>query len=903
MNELQNIIKFYRDCYQTDLKGVRIRNFISKQCEKRFIPDINHFFFSRNAEIPVNTEWAKEVDKILYFNSKEKSLFAGSFFVKGKLQTLGRKTNAFVPLYIHELDLILEKEVFLISIKETFINPDFIEIVNNLNKESSLSYDELSSKIPENPFGFDNHILLQNFFETHLPKWNLKDLSHYKDHNFDFNKYYNRIKSSKKDALKIYACLMFGIFKKPIGSMGVLSELNILSNNSSYSKLLNQLFKIEKFNIENIQRRDIFLPTTLSEKQESTFFASDSYPITQIVGPPGTGKSYTISAIAIDAICNNKKVLILTRNVQASQVITNIIEKEFGLKKTIIKAFNQVYKRSLISKLNKAIKVDARKIETPKQLTNKISKLIRQINKTETDILSAGINEYKWGEFYAQNQDDFFSIFKDKWIQYRKYANDPIWKLNDKLKTLREEKARLVRKYIRVKLNYELRKIVRRKKVDFLKLINALKENNLTLRDKKINKLNYDLILSALPLWTSTTKEISKCLPLNKELFDLVIFDEASQCDIASAIPSLCRAKKMIVVGDPHQLRHVSFLSNKKQDELLQRNEVVLSIPNYRKDSLIDWTNKLLSNPDQTTLLNEHFRSKTDIIQFSNNKFYENQLRLIRSNPISDSSSSIEFIQVNGKRNKQGVNEIEIEEIISTVKTIIKKHGDSITSIIPKIGISSPYTAQVKSIKSALSDSIPYHLIKRHEILVGTPFHFQGEERDIMMISFCIDKDSHFGSINYLNRRDVFNVLITRARNRQIIFTSIQSSDLPSHSLLKEYLGSSDSILIENKKDLIYDDFFNEVNDFLDQSGINVIQQNTIVSGIPIDLVVLHNNKCYCIDLIGYPGEFEDQFSLEDLRILNRINTPVFFLPFSSWYLDYEKMKKNLLYFLGKNHR
>jgi len=120
---------------------------------------------------------------------------------------------------------------------------------------------------------------------------------------------------------------------------------------------------------------------------------------------------------------------------------------------------------------------------------------------------------------------------------------------------------------------------------------------NSILKIKKTSPVDFDLVLKAIPLWTSTTKEISKCLPLNSELFDLVIFDEASQCDLATAIPSIYRAKKLIVVGDPHQLRHISFLSTQKQSELRQNHEISRNIADYRKESLIDWSNLFLSNP------------------------------------------------------------------------------------------------------------------------------------------------------------------------------------------------------------------------------------------------------------------------------------------------------------------
>lgn len=902
LNKLKNILKFYRDCYQTDLKGVRIRNFISIQCEKRFIPDNNEFFHENYAGIPINTKWAKEIEQILFLNSKEKALFAGSVFIKGIQNTLGRSLSAIVPLYIHELDLTLINEVYFITVKETFFNPDFVELANSSDQGLNLTYDILSTKAPSNPFGFENYVLLQNFIKSHLKSWNNKDFANFQNPNFNFNKYFKEFSKTKAETLKIHSCLMFGVFKKPKGSLGVLNELNHLSKEPFNSKLLNQLFEIEEFEIQNLKRRDIFLPTTLSEKQESAFYASDAYPITQIIGPPGTGKSYTISALAIDAISNNKSVLIVTRNVQACRVITNIIENQFGLKGTIIKAYNQVYKRSLISKLSKAIKIDFTEIQSPNKLEKKISKIIEQIEQIENDILYIGNSEYKWGDYYSQNQENFFAKFKDKWFQYKKRTSKPIWELNKKLKVLRKEKTRLVKKYIKTKIDYDLNKLVRTRKEEFLKLNHALKENNLTLIDKKINRVNFDLVLKALPLWTSTTKEISKCLPLTNELFDIVIFDEASQCDLSTAIPSIFRAKQMIVVGDPHQLRHISFLSKKKQIELQNHNSVSSSVPDYRKDSLIDWTNSFLSNPDQTVYLDEHFRSKTDIIQFSNNKFYNNQLRLIRSNPISDSSSSIEIIYVDGLRNPQGVNNIEITNAINRVKTIVEKNKDTNVALTPSIGISSPYTEQVKQIKKDLAQSIPFDLIKRHNILVGTPFHFQGEERDIMIISFCIDKDSHYASLNYLSRKDVFNVLITRARNKQIVFTSIKPSILPAKSLLKEYLELSSSISKSHNQDIIYDIFFKEVYQYLQESGLEIIKQSTIVSGVMIDLVVLYKNECYCIDLIGYPGIFEEQFNLEDLRILNRINIPIFFLPYSSWYLDGNKTKRNLIRFIKKEN-
>jgi len=169
-----------------------------------------------------------------------------------------------------------------------------------------------------------------------------------------------------------------------------------------------------------------------------------------------------------------------------------------------------------------------------------------------------------------------------------------------------------------------------------------------------------------------------------------------------------------------------------------------------------------------------------------------------------------------------------------------------------------------------------------------------------MLITFCVDENSHSGSFNYLNRSDVFNVLVTRARNMQIVYTSVNPNQLSTNSLLKEYLESNHNYQDLKVQNYNYDDFHKKVSSYLIDSGYEVFQHSTIVSGILIDLVVLHESNYFCIDLIGYPGVFEDQFNLEELRILNRINVPIFFLPYSSWYLETEKSKKNLVNFIEK---
>ena len=94
-------------------------------------------------------------------------------------------------------------------------------------------------------------------------------------------------------------------------------------------------------------------------------------------------------------------------------------------------------------------------------------------------------------------------------------------------------------------------------------------------------------------------------------------------------------------------------------------------------------------------------------------------------------------------------------------------------------------------------------------------------------------------------------------------------------------------------------------NDFLQEvlSIIKPINPDEIliafpIAGIEIDIVILKNNKTYCIDLIGFPGVFEEALSIERWRMLERVGLQVFYLPFSKWHYDKELCKKALFNFL-----
>jgi hypothetical protein len=171
--------------------------------------------------------------------------------------------------------------------------------------------------------------------------------------------------------------------------------------------------------------------------------------------------------------------------------------------------------------------------------------------------------------------------------------------------------------------------------------------------------------------------------------------------------------------------------------------------------------------------------------------------------------------------------------------------------------------------------------------MVGTAHTFQGEERDVMYLSLVVDRDAHPASFRFLNNPNVFNVSITRARNEQYVFCSLQPNDLSGNTLVRRYLasiarGAGPSPASRTGPP---DVFLQQVRSELQQRGFHTWPAYP-VAGMKIDLVVEQSGKTLGIDLIGYPGEFAAVFDLERYRMLQRAGLVLFPLSYHAWRQD-----------------
>jgi len=261
----------------------------------------------------------------------------------------------------------------------------------------------------------------------------------------------------------------------------------------------------------------------------------------------------------------------------------------------------------------------------------------------------------------------------------------------------------------------------------------------------------------AFPCILAGIRDYAEYIPLEPEIFDLVIIDEASQVSIAQAFPALLRAKKVLILGDKKQFSNVKsaqartetnreYLNGLKDtfikcvsDE--ETNMVKLGKFNI-KTSILEFCSFITN---YNTQLLKHFRGYKEIISYSNKYFYQDSLQVmkIRGKAI-DEVLRFSLIKHDGKKElTQNTNSLEAEFIISELQKL--KEVDSNSSI----GIITPHTNQQKLLVEMIG-KLPEkdYFYDKLNLKIMTFDTCQGEERDIIYYSLvATEEDDHLWGV------------------------------------------------------------------------------------------------------------------------------------------------------------
>lgn len=272
---------------------------------------------------------------------------------------------------------------------------------------------------------------------------------------------------------------------------------------------------------------------------------------------------------------------------------------------------------------------------------------------------------------------------------------------------------------------------------------------NIIKQRKKIDKNLLEMLVGAFPCLMVNIRDLGEYIPLDANIFDLVIIDEASQVSLAQAFPAIIRGKKIVVLGDEKQFGNVKShnASIEVNDYLFNKvraafGEDIKYCENDLKEILLGKIEKFnVKNSILSFIKNianyecsfkKHFRGYMEIMGYSNKFFYKNKLEImkIRGKSIGD---VIEFIKVDPGAGNEGLknsNRAEAEYILGEIKRL-KDSGFKGT-----VGVITPFTDQQKLIYNMLFDSGDWRGLRDSlKLKVMTFDSCQGEERDIIYYS------------------------------------------------------------------------------------------------------------------------------------------------------------------------
>lgn len=291
---------------------------------------------------------------------------------------------------------------------------------------------------------------------------------------------------------------------------------------------------------------------------------------------------------------------------------------------------------------------------------------------------------------------------------------------------------------------------------------------------RKLISTFHDELFNLIPCWMASPESVSALFPL-KEIFDVVIFDEASQCFAERGIPAIYRARQVVVAGDSQQLQPFDLYQVRvQQDDDVADLEV---------DSLLDLAARYLP----AVALQNHYRSHAvELIEFSNRHLYKGKLRNLPDRERANRREPpIQYSKVNGLWKDQ-TNREEAETVIRKV--------DELTRAYPQftIGVVTFNAPQQELILDCLEAARIQGMPVSDSLFVKNIENVQGDERDIIIFSTAYAPDQsgklnmQFGSLNVAGGENRLNVAITRARHKIIIVTSIWPEELKLQGIKNE---------------------------------------------------------------------------------------------------------------------
>lgn len=427
---------------------------------------------------------------------------------------------------------------------------------------------------------------------------------------------------------------------------------------------------------------------------------------------------------------------------------------------------------------------------------------------------------------------------------------------------------------------------------------------------------------NAIPVWIMPVDKLIEQYPFtNEPQFDVLIMDESSQTSVFS-ISALARAKKIIIVGDDKQISPTnSFTSldalNEIRTKYLRNNNWNLQIA--KDTSIYDIIQTICGNKKIT--LTEHFRCLPEIINYSNKMFYNMEINPLKVRGKENTiAKPIETIYVPNavckKSGQQIINEFEINRIITLIADI---SSDELyrNKTIGIIALQNNMTKHIQKLTELIMHKFGEDFITERKIKIGTAYDFQGDERDVIILSMGITtlyEDGEKYAFRALTTQEfdrAFNVAASRAKEQMVLVHSVKLSELTQECnryKLLNYCLNYDKEKEKNNEELFESKFEKDIYYHLISKNYTLTPQFK-VGNYRLDFVLTNNNnQKIAIECDGdrYHGIDELENDLKRQSILERCGWKFARIRASEYYYNRErgidKLIKTIEYFLNSNN-
>jgi len=546
--------------------------------------------------------------------------------------------------------------------------------------------------------------------------------------------------------------------------------------------------------------RGVFFPFASNRSQRHVAVLADD-PDNHIIvvqGPPGTGKSRTIANVACHLVARGKRVLISSQKDKAMDVVDDML-RQLGLSELPMTLLRQDRdsKEELRERLDSIEKRrSTSETESERQRTAAAHDGGVRTSASEESALA---NALKFEEMVFLADEDvnasrnWLSRLRARWSRSlvlrraRKHAPQTSDVLGESVTALRAALLGHSVELLRAAAEHRTGEATRGERNqlrEFSKLLGRNQTNykNFSVFDRlKKDPNRCHMLLKTLPCWIMSPDDVARLFPCEPGLFDVVIVDEASQCDLPSMTPVLYRAKQAIIAGDSKQMQAQRFAFTGSQvgaQAWRQHGLDKLDPDGWLDPAKVDLLQLASIRGSEEAFLDEHFRSLPGMIDFSNQRWYAGRMRLMRDEDdrrIGDPDApAIQLHHVTSGRVTPNTQENpeEGQALVAKLKSLLQNPGYADATF----GIVCLFEEQMRLVNELVASAVDDDARHAHDLVVVNPDGFQGDERDVVLYSLSYDGVNMEQAALSARQADrphiqgMLNVAFTRARDELHVF-------------------------------------------------------------------------------------------------------------------------------------